>query len=173
MNKKVFILLILINFIAVLSKAQCNDYQYHILESVSNLYDVSNNTYDSFITIRSAFEAEDYNIMMEYADSAKDFIELLKSSAYNARTSIDLAYNTAEMCYCLIGQKATGDLSDKADIIYDNSKEISKLYKKCSKTSDQEIAKRYVFQIMTLLENIQVVCDKASKDCVNAQEACY
>ncbi|MDY0142451.1 MAG: hypothetical protein RBR97_11220 [Bacteroidales bacterium] len=173
MNKKVFILLILINFVALLSKAQCNDYQYHILESVSNLYDVSDNTYDSFIMIRSAFEAEDYNIMKEYADSAKDYIELLKSTAYNARTSIELAYNTAEMCYCLNGQKATGNLSDKANIIYDNSKEISKIYKKSLKTSDKEIAKRYIFQIMELLERTQVVCDKASKDCVNAQEACY
>ncbi|MDD2635313.1 MAG: hypothetical protein PHW82_07425 [Bacteroidales bacterium] len=173
MKKRVLVLMVLVNFVVLHAKSQCGDYQYHILESVSNLYDVSDNTYDSFIMMRSAFESEDYDVMKEYADSAKDYIGLLKSSAYNSRTSIDLAYNTAEMCYCLNGQKVTADISDSAGIIYDKSKEIHKLYKKCIKTSDKDIAKRYAFQIMQLLENIQSICDKASKDCVNAQEACY
>ncbi|MDD4149006.1 MAG: hypothetical protein PHE33_03155 [Bacteroidales bacterium] len=173
MSKKVFILLIFINSFALFAKSQCNNYQYYILESVSNLYDVSNNTYDSFIMIRHAFEEDDFNLMQEYSDSANDYIEMLTSSAYNAKTSIDLAYNAAEMCYCLNGQKEAGDLIDKSDIIYDNSKEIHKLYKKNLKANNKEISKRYIFQIMELLENTQTVCDKASKDCVDAQEACY
>lgn len=172
--KKNIILLIVSTFVLSLSgKSQCNNYQYHILESVSNIYEVSDNTFEAFILIRSAFESDDFEQMELYVDTAKAYLDLVKTSSYYAKTSIELAYNDAEMCYCLNGQKKTGDISDMIDEMYDKSKEISKLIKKNSKTTDKEISKRYIYQIMEILEYIKPLCDKASKECVNAQEACY
>jgi hypothetical protein len=111
--------------------------------------------------------------MKLFIDSSKTYLDLLKTTAYNSKTSIELAYNDAEMCYCLNGQKKTGDVIDLVDQIYDISKEIGKIVKKNSKSTDIEISKRYVYQIMSSLESVQTLCEKASKECINAQEACY
>ncbi|MBN2776550.1 MAG: hypothetical protein JXR36_02845 [Bacteroidales bacterium] len=167
------IIVFFLSGISYLGKAQCGNYQYHILESVSNLYEVSDNTYESFILIRSAFESEDFTEMKLYIDSANTYLDLFRTAAYNSKTSIELAYNDAEMCYCLNGQKKTGDVIDMVDQIYDISKEIRKIVKKNAKATDMEISKRYVYQIKSLLESVQIICDKASEECINAQEACY
>ncbi len=172
MHKKIILITVFYMLVFFSSKAQCNQYQTQLVESVSNLYQISNIIFDARVELNrilDLIESQDseisYSELNNYAKYIKDNIDVTESV-------LELALANADMCYCLNGQIQSDELLVMIDNMNDKNKNINKSVKLLKKVIDKQKITDILSEIDTLLNELNQICEKASEKALNAQNIC-
>jgi len=172
---RIIILITLLSFIATQSilAQQCNQYQIHIIESVSEIYDVSDDIYETKIELnRLVTNLKDDKPVLNY-QGVEEQLKSMKNNIGLTETSLEIALSNADMCGCLNGQIQSDELLVEIDKLKDYSKELLKLLKSIKKIDDfDEIAEMFD-NIDKLLNDSNEICEKVSEKAVKSQNICY